>query len=235
MSQTLPTTPLLTTPESEPPPNASLWRVTGALILAHVVLLVVGITLQDSPRFEEGTLGIQRGYVEGDLARTMAGVMVEALGFLLMIPTLVFLARALGRRTEVGHWAAQTALLAGALYIGVTMAVGFPAGAAAAYGAQHGLDVDAAFAVNNVRIFGYFLSLSLLGVHALGVAVAARQDGVLTRWVGVGGLVTGVALLASVPAATVGQQDWGTLVWLVWWVGVGICLFRQVGVRHPLR
>lgn len=235
MSQALPAARVGSAPPA-PPASPLLWRVTGGLIVAHVVLLVVGITLQNSPRFEEGTLGIQRGYVEGDLARTMTGGMVEALGFVLMIPALVFLARAIGRRTELGRWAAQTGLLAGILYVAVTMAVGFPAGAAAMYGAQHGLDVEAAFAINNIRIFGYFLSLSLLGVHALGLALAARQDGLLTRWVGVGGLVTAVTLLASVPAATVGQQDWGTLVWLVWWVGVAVCLFRhRPGVGHALR
>lgn len=89
----------------------------------------------------------------------------------------------------------------------MTMAEGFPAGGAALYGAQNGLDVDTAFAINNIRIFAYFLSLALLGAHAIGLAVAARQDGVMTRWVGWGGLLTGAVLLASVPAAAVGQQD----------------------------
>jgi hypothetical protein len=204
-----------------------LWLAAGGLALAHIVLILAGIAMQDSPLFAEGTAGIQEGYVEGDLVRTMAGGMVETAGFLLLIPALVFLARAIGRRTEVGRWAAQTALLAGVCYVAVTMAVGFPAGAAALYGAQHGLDVDTAFALNNVRIFGYFLSLSLLGAHAIGLALAARADGVMTRWVGWGGLVTGAVLLASVPLAGIGQQDWGTLVWLVWWVGVGVGLLRH--------
>ncbi len=208
-------------------PPRPLWLAAGGLALAHVVLVLAGIAMQDSPLFAEGTAGIQKGYVDGELARTMAGGMVETAGFVLLIPALVFLARAIGRRTEVGRWAAQTALLAGVCYVAVTMAVGFPAGAAALYGAQHGLDVDTAFALNNVRIFGYVLSLSLLGAHAIGFALAARADGVMSRWVGWGGLVTGVVLLASVPLAGVGQQDWGTLVWLVWWVGVGVGLLRH--------
>jgi hypothetical protein len=106
----------------------------------------------------------------------MAGGMIETLGFVLLIPALVFLARAIGRRTDIGRWAAQTALMAGMGYVAVTMAVGFPAGAASLYGAEHGLDLETAFALNNVRIFGYFLSLSLLGAHAIGLAIAARQD-----------------------------------------------------------
>jgi hypothetical protein len=232
MSQTLPSRGVVRTGLDAADPARSaparpLWRAAGGLVLAHVALLLAGLALQAAPRFDEGTQGIQQGYVEGDMARTMAGGMVEAFGFVLLIPALVFLARALGRRTEAGRWAAQSALLAGVAYVAVTMAVGFPAGAAALHGAQHGLDVDTAFAINNIRIFGYFLSLALLGAHAIGVAVAARQEGVLTRWVGWGGLLTGAVLLASVPAAAIGQQDWGTLVWLVWWVGVGVALLRH--------
>ncbi len=208
-------------------PTRALWRAAGGFALAHVVLMLAGIALAESPLFQDGTKGIQEGYVEGNMARTMAGGMVETLAFVLLIPALVFLARAVGRRTEVGRWAAQTALMAGMGYVAVTMAVGFPAGAAALYGAQHGLDLDTSFAINNIRIFGYFLSLSLLGAHAIGLSIAARQDRIMSRWVGWGGLFTGALLVASVPAAAIGQQDWGTLVWLVWWVGVAVCLLRH--------
>ena len=209
------------------PPARRLWQLAGTFAAAHVGLLVLGIALQDSPLFQEGVAGIQRGYVEGDMAATIGGGMIESFGFVLLVPALVFLSRAIGRRTEAGRWASQTALAAGLAYIAVTMAVGLPAGAAALYGAQQGLDVDTAFAINNIRIFGYFLSLALLGAHAIGLALAARQDGVMRRWIGWGGLGTGVVLLISVPAATVGQQDWGTLVWLIWWVGVAVCLLRH--------
>jgi hypothetical protein len=213
--------------ESDVAPSRTPWRVAGGLALAHAALIVVGIAMMSSPLFADGVEGIRTGYVEGNLGRTIAGGMVEALGFVLLLPVLVFLARAVGRRTEVGRWAAQTALAAGIAYVAVTMAVGFPAGAAAMYGAQNGLDVDTAFALNNVRIFAYFLSLSLLAAHAIGLAVAARQDGILTRWIGIGGLGTGAVLLVSVPLATVGLQDVGTLVWAIWWIGLAVSLLRH--------
>lgn len=208
-------------------PARPLWRLAGCFAAAHVVLLLVGIAMQDSPLFADGPEGIQRGYVEGNMANTIAGGMIESFGFVLLVPALVFLARGVGRTTEAGRWAAQTGLAAGLAYVAVTMAVGLPAGAAALYGAQSGLDVDTAFAINNIRIFGYFLSLSLLGAHAAALAIAARQDGILRVWVGWGGLVTAAVLFLAVPAATIGQQDWGTLAWLIWWVGVTVCLFRH--------
>lgn len=204
-----------------------LWQIAGTLAIAHVVLIPVGIALQQSALFADGTQGITDAYVEGDLARSFTGGVLESFGFLLLVPALVFLGRVLGRRSEAGAWAAQTGAACGLLYVAVTFAVGFPAGAAAMYGAQHGLDLDTAFALNNVRIFGYFLSLLLLGGSTLGFALAALADRVHVRWFGGFGVVAGLALLVSTPLAGIGQQDWGTLVWMVWFVGVGVLMLRH--------
>ena len=43
-----------------------LWQIAGVLGIVHVVLIPVGIALQRSPLFEEGTRGIRESYVEGD-------------------------------------------------------------------------------------------------------------------------------------------------------------------------
>lgn len=172
-------------PEPADPPRR-LWRLAGALALAHVVVSFGVIPLQNAPLFQEGPAGITRTYGAGHLERSVAGGILGAFGFVLLLPVLVFLARAVGRRTEAGRWAAQTGLLAGVAYVAVILAAGYPAGGAALYGTQHGLDVDTAFALNNLRVFAYFLSLFLLGLHALGVAIAARQDGWLPRWGGAG-------------------------------------------------
>lgn len=203
------------------------WRLAGALGLAHVLLIPLGIALQASPLFADGVEGIRDSYVDGDFIRSATGWMVEAFGFLLLVPALVFLARVLGRRTESGRWAAQTGLMCGLGYVAVTFAVGFPAGAAAMYGAQHGLDVDTAFAINNLRIFSYFLSLMLLAGGTLGIAVSALADGEHRRWIGGFGVVTGIGLLVSTPLSLVELQDLGTLVWMVWFVGVCVLMLRH--------
>jgi hypothetical protein len=52
----------------------------------------------------------------------------------------------------------------------------------------------------------------------------------MTRWVGWGGVVVGTLLLLG----PVGQQ-WAdtinltSMLWMLWWVGVGICLIRRAG------
>lgn len=203
-----------------------LRRIAGAFALAHVLLIFAGIAIQDGPLFSDGAKGIE-SYVQGNLSRTFTGGMLEAVGFVLFVPALVMLARVWGRRTEAGRWAAQSGLVCGVAYVAVVFAVGFPAGAAAMYGAQHGLDTDAAFAINNIRLFAHFLSMFLLGGATLGVALSALADRTHTKWVGGFGVVTAVALLVSPPLTAVEWQDIGSFVWIVWFVGVAVLLLRR--------
>ncbi len=210
-----------------PTPTRTLWRVAGGFALAHVVMLFIGLSQQSPASLSDGAEGTREAYGDASLTMLYAGGFIELLGFLCLLPAIVFLARALGRRTEAGRWAAQTGLVAGVGYVVSTFATGVPAGAAAAYAVQHGLDADTAFAINNVRNFAYFLSLMLLGAQTLCIAASAFSDRIGTRWLGWGGLVTGVVLLAAPPLASLGQQDWTTLLWLVWWIGVGVFLLRH--------
>jgi len=213
-----------------------LWRAAGALAIAHVVLIPIALALEMPALFSDGVGGIAEAYVEGDLTRSFAGGVLESFAFLMLVPVLVFLGRVLGRGGggELAGWAAETGVLCGLAYVAVTFAVGFPAGAAAMYGAQHGLDLDAAFAINNVRIFAYFLSLLLLGGSTLGFAVAALAGRVHPRWWGGLGIATSMVLFASTPLAAVNLHDWGTLVWMVWFVGVGVLLLRHRDDEHTV-
>ena len=215
-----------------------LWQVAGTLALAHVVLIPICLALSMPALFTDGTDGIVKSYAEGDMTRTFIGGGLESFAFLLLVPALVFLGRALGRGSETSAWAAQTGVLCGLGYVAVTFAVGFPAGASAMYGVQHGLDVEAAFAINNLRIFGYFLSLVLLGGSTLGFAVAALAERLHPRWFGGFGLATGVALLFAPALAAENLHDWASLVWMVWFVGVGVLMLRhrdRADVAVPLR
>lgn len=221
----------------------TLWRIAGALALTHVVLMLVGVMIQSTPSLDEGRAGIEQYYADRDPAPILTGGTIEVLGFVCLVPVLVFLGRAVGRRTEAGRWAAQTAVAAGVAYVAVTVGSGFAPGAASLWGTHHGLDLDTALALNNVRNFAYFLSLALLGAHAIGFALAALDDRWSPRWAGWGGLGTGLVLLAAVPGAALGLQDYATLVWLVWWVGLAVLMLRYraaaeetapepVAVRH---
>ncbi|WP_353950606.1 hypothetical protein V6K52_13315 [Knoellia sp. S7-12] len=204
-----------------------LRRIAGAFAITHVLLIFAGIALQSGPLFSDGRQGIEDAYVAGNLTRSFTGGLLEAFGFVLLVPVLVMLWRCFGSRTEAGRWAALSGLGCGIAYVAVVMAVGLPAGAAAMYGAQHGLDVDAAFAINNIRLFAHFLSAFLLGGATLGVALSALADGTHTKWVGGVGVFTSVSLFVSPPLTAVEWQDIGTMVWLVWFVGTAVLLLRR--------
>jgi hypothetical protein len=206
------------------------WRAAGALALGHVVLILVGISQQRSPRLGDDDAAVAAEYVDGSLTRILAGGFVEAVGFLLLLPVLTFLARAVGRRTETGSWAAQTALASGIGYVVMTLAPGLAAGGAALYGAQQDTDLATVAVVNDVRNFAFFLSLLLLAVHAAGVGISILTDGVLARWLGWSALVTAAVLLVSVPLAGSGAADIGTLVWTVWFVTLAVTMIVRPAV-----
>ncbi|WP_109471650.1 hypothetical protein [Ornithinimicrobium cavernae] len=215
----------MNTPLSRTPGAA---RVAGGLGLAHLALLVTGLAMSGGGALiEDGTAGIEEAYGQGDLTMILGGWLVESIGFVLLVPVAVFLASTMGRSSQWGRWAARTGLVMAGTYVAVTLAVGFPAGAAAAYGFQHDLDVAAASALNSMRVFAYLLSLLCLGAHVTCVALSALADGFGRRWVTGLGLLTGAALLAAPPLAAVGQQDSPTLVYIVWWVGLCVILLRH--------
>lgn len=203
------------------------WRIAAGFALAHVVLMLLGLMMQGTPALDEGVEGIEKSYVQGDLSTILTGGYIEVLGFLCLVPPLVFLAGAVGRRTEAGRWAALTAVGFGIGYVAITLSSGFAPGAAALWGAQNGLDAEPALVVNDIRNFAYFISLALLGGHAIGLGVAAMSDGFSPRWVGWGGVAVGTLLLVAVPGAALGLQDYATLIWLVWWIGVAVVMFRH--------
>ena len=81
------------------------------------------------------------------------------------------------------------------------------------HAAQNGVGVDPAWAMNNLRIMTYVVSLLLLGVHAIGVGLAARADGFSPRLVGAGGLLVGACLLTAPLLLAAGLHDLATLLW----------------------
>ena len=208
---------------------ARLWKAAGALGLAHVVLILTALALQAHALYEDGREGMA-AYATGDLARTVVGGYADLTAFLVLIPTLVILARGIGRRTEVGRVAALSALVAGTGYVVLTFSPGLAAGATSMLGAQAGADLDATWLMNNLRVVTYVMSLVLLGAHAVGLAVAARADGPDapgSRLIGVGGFVVGGTLVACPALLAVGAQDLPVLAWIVWWVAVSVHLLRR--------
>jgi hypothetical protein len=190
--------------------------------------MVAGTVVRGAPVVHEGQEGIEHSFVEADLTRIYASGYLMTLALVALVPVLVFLARRVGVSSEAGRWASMSGLAAGMVYVAV-LATALAAGAAAAWGLEHGLPLEQSLALNNIRNFAYLVGPTFLGAHAIAVAVAVRCDSGIARWtrrwcIG-GGVVVGVVLLAVIPAAAAGLNG-SMLLWLLWWTGVSVLVLR---------
>jgi hypothetical protein len=203
-----------------------LWRVAGALALAHVVLMFAGAP--STPLLGDSPANVVSAYVTGSMARMYAGGYVEYLSFLVFLVGSLLIARLLRGRTEASGWLAACIGGAGITYVAVTIAAGFSAGAAALYDGHHGAPLTTITSVNDIRNFAFFLSAGVLGVFTAAVAAAGQVTRSLPRWLCWAGYVVGTAMVAAVPAARAGSMDYVTLLWTLWFV-----VFAVVALRGP--
>jgi hypothetical protein len=218
-------------PRRSDPPTASrtLWRVAGGLALAHVVLLFAAFSQEVSVELGDSPASVQKVYGGANLTRVFAGGYVEALSFFVLTAAVVVIAHLFGRRTETGRLAARTFLALAVAMIASTLAVGFPAGAAALYGSQHGAAIADVSMVNDVRNFGFFLEVALQAAMALALGIAALAERVLVRWAGWVGIAVGAAGIVLVPFA----HNLVSMVWMIWWLGLAVLLLRARTAGEP--
>ena len=208
-----------------------VWRTAGWLIIAHPVLLFGALPFERTPLLGDSPRAAAAALVNGPMARTFGGGYVESLSFLVFLLAATSLARLLGGRSEVSRWWASSAGAAGAVFVAITLAVGFAAGAAATYDGHHGAPLATVVAVNDVRNFGYFLSVAVLGLFTICVAAAVQVTGTLARWIGYSGYAVGGLLLLSVPAERSGLMDLSGMVWFVWFLALGVAALRRARVK----
>lgn len=204
-----------------------LWRVAGALLVAHVVLVFGGVAVESTLVLGDPPQSAVDALVTSSLGQNFAGGYVEYLGYLVLLCGGILLARLVRGDTEVSTWLASCAEGGLAAYVAVTVVGGFAAGAAALYDGHHGAPLATAVALNDVRGFAFVLSGGLVGVIALGLAGAVRLTGALPRWVAYTGYAVGAVSILAIPGAGVGLQNVSTMLWLVWVVVVGVAALRR--------
>jgi len=206
-------------------PTHVIRRVAGGLALGHVALLLGAFALEGVASAQHGTAPskLVDVFAGASLTRTLGAGYVESLSFFVLVPAIVLIAYLFSRRTTTGRFAAQTFTAFGVAFVASTLAVGFPAGAAALYAAHHGIDAGSIATVNDIRNYSFMLQVALNAGMALALGVAALAERVHTRWVGWGGVVVGVGGLIAVPFA----HNTVSTAWLIWWVGLAVVLLRQ--------
>jgi hypothetical protein len=206
--------------------NNRLWKVAGGLVLAFVALVFGGTALETSLLLGDPSSSVRAALVESSMAKVFTGGYIEYLGFLVFLVAATLLARLLRGTGETSGWLSSTISAAGVGYTTVTIASGFAAGAAALYDGHHGASLETITAVNDVRNFGFFMSVGLLGVFTLAVAGAIQATGALPRWLAWSGYVIGVLNIAAVAAVAWDAVNEVHLIWFLWFVTLGVVALR---------
>ena len=229
--------------EAEQRPRAAIAALlAGALTLASNVLLTVG--LRDFPvsdvleafdaavRREAAGLRIEQvEFIDEHLATLVASALAGALGFLAMAFTLLFLWRATAaRRAEIPRFVRILAVAGPVLAaVGTLTAMIGRSVASASFLSGDERSVDAARDALSPPVAQAGQLLSLVGTFGLAMALGfialnAMRAGLLTRFLGVLGVIAGV--LWIIPF------DQLALVRSLWWMLLGILLASAA--RLPL-
>jgi hypothetical protein len=210
-------------------------RVGAGLGLAGVVLVIAGFALvAPAGAVHTGAAAdVVAFYTEGDPTVKYAGGLIESVGLLLLLPFAAMLAARLHGPDVAGLLLAPVARATLALYVAFSLAPGQAAGAAALW-LGHSPDADPAvlLALNDLRVFSYYLALLCLASFLGTVGLAGVLSGRLPRWVAWSAVVIGSLQAAGVAAASTGAADAVSLLSLTWIVVTAVRLLTGSAARR---
>ena len=209
--------------ESTATTSAASWRWAGGFGIAHIVVMLGAFALEGVATDTSTWAGTAKMFAAHSLDRTFYASYVEAMAFVLLVPALAILARQLGRGTEAGRVAGQTALGLGIAYVGATIAIGFPPLTTSVYAAQHGADSNVVASIDLLRNYGFILQVALSMAFTVALGVAALAGRRFTRWGGYAGIAIGAGGLVVTPFVHNGMN----MVQMIWWVG--LCVLCLMG------
>jgi hypothetical protein len=189
-------------------------RLAAATGAAYVLALVVGDPLSSSA---DGPL-LDR-LRDGRSPAEATGVVLELVGFSLLLVFLGYLHRVLRRAEGPGGWAADAAFGAG--LVAAAIKIGSAAPVIAAYYRADELTPELARTLDDLNGGAFVVSALPVGVLITLAAGSASSSRALPRWLAIGGQVVGVlsvvAGIAGVldPAAYVPVPFLLCLVWLL--------------------
>ena len=227
-SQTLSTSPAPTVTTT-----ATVTRIGAGLGIGSVILMMAGLAIEGpADALHTNPVDDIVGYYTGDgLATKFTGGLIDALGILLFLPFVAMIVSRLRRPGVAGDLLAPTAQMAGMAYVVLCLAPGQAAGAAALWLGRTGPAEPAALlALNDLRVFSYYLALLCLAAFLVTAGAGGSVSGGLARWMSWSAIVIGILLAIGVAVAHTGLADIASLLALAWIVAVCIGL-----LRHPER
>jgi hypothetical protein len=202
--------------------SAAFWRIAGALALAHIVLTFAGLSLETTPELGAPSGSNADAFVHSSVSAGLTGGVIEYLGFLVFLAGVLLFAQLLRGEGVAGGWLASCTTGFAVTYTAVTLAAGFPPGAAALYdGHRGGVPLPTLTAINDVRNFAFYLSVGALGIATMALAGSIQLTGRLPRWLAVSGYAVGALCVAAVPLQPFDGVNYATLLWLIWFLALG--------------
>jgi hypothetical protein len=205
-------------------------RVGGAIGIAHIVIAMIGFTLQNSKGIDI-TLAADKEnlvafFVNGDAGSTFLGGYVEMLGFLLFVPFAAALYQLLRAAEGPGGFGSITSALAATIFVSTTFAPGFAAGAAALWMGSNGGDLAAIETLNQLRNTTYATSLAAYALFFGAVGIAALVGRSLPTWLSVSAVAIATWMGVGVAFFADGQADLPAMVGLLWILAAAIWMVR---------
>ena len=201
-----------------------LWRVAGALCLAHVVLLLAGYSQMKSPAFGANPAAIATTLGHASTSTMFVGGFIATVAWLVFLAAVTLVGRLVRGESEAGHWMSSLGVAAGTLAAAVTLGGAFASSGAAFYGVKHGYSTDLVAGITYAGKFADFIAIAALGLCALGIGGAVLASGSLSRWFG--WLTVAVGIVAVVGAAGSAPLNFATVVFLGWIVVLAVMLIR---------
>ncbi|MBL7494360.1 hypothetical protein I6A60_26520 [Frankia sp. AgB1.9] len=201
-----------------------MWRIAGALCIAHVVLLFAGYSQQKAPNFGDSAAKIVSTYAGVSATKMYAGGFVVALAWLVLLAGVTLVAGLLRGSTEASGWFSRLITTAGSTATSVTLAGAYAGAGGAVYAAKHGYAPQVVAGLAYVSRFSDQLAMAAAGLCALAVGAAGLASRALPRWAAWAGVAVGV--VGIVCASSAALLNTGNLLWLVWLVMLGVVLLR---------
>src|SRR3954451_1752957 len=202
-----------------------LWVTAGSLAIGYVVLTFAGVVFQYTLQLGQSQQEGVKQLVQTSLTRNYVGGYIEYVAALVLLVGMLLFARLLRGETETTGWLSSCMGGAAIANVAVTI-VSAAAGAAALYGAHHGVSLSTATTVNNVRNFAFFLTGGLTGLFMISAGAAGRATGLLPRWVSYSGIAIGTFSIFAVMGARIGLQNVSVMLWFAWLVALGETALR---------
>jgi hypothetical protein len=204
-----------------PTASRTVWRVAGALILAHIALLFSGFAFQVAVDPDASPAQVARQYSAADMPLATVGVYVEAMSFLVFAVAAALIFRLFAQKSSVGRLASTAFVVIAGAYVAATLAVGFAPAVAALHGAHLGADANSIAMVNDIRNVGFVLQTAMYAAATIALGVAAIAERTYAWWGWVAAILGGLAVVVTPIDPNLPNQ-----VVMLWWVVLAVLCLR---------